>query len=123
MERLPFEKYDKVIVAFSGGKDSTACVLDLLQRGVPKEKIELWHHKIDGAANAFMDWPSTPDYCRQFAEEFGLALRFSWRQGGFLTEMLRAGTPTAPVTFETPHGVDTYGGQGRRHTRLTAQNA
>jgi len=32
--------YDKIIVFFSGGKDSTACVLHLLDLGVPKEDIE-----------------------------------------------------------------------------------
>ncbi|MBT4947243.1 MAG: hypothetical protein HON27_13890 [Candidatus Marinimicrobia bacterium] len=52
--------YDKIIVMFSGGKDSTACVLKLFNLGVPKEKIELWHHDIDGKGDQFMDWPVTP---------------------------------------------------------------
>lgn len=34
---LPLEEYEKIIVLFSGGKDSLACVLDLLERGVPRE--------------------------------------------------------------------------------------
>ena len=43
----PFS-YDHIIVAFSGGKDSLALVLLLLLLGVPKERIELWHHEVDG---------------------------------------------------------------------------
>lgn len=46
-ELLPLEEYDKIIVLFSGGKDSLCAVLNLLELGVPKEKIELWHHDID----------------------------------------------------------------------------
>ena len=34
--------YDKYIISFSGGKDSTALLLFLLDNGVPKERIELW---------------------------------------------------------------------------------
>lgn len=45
---LPLEEYDLIIILFSGGKDSTACYYKLLEMGVPKEKIELWHHDIDG---------------------------------------------------------------------------
>lgn len=47
-ELLPLEEYDLVIVLFSGGKDSTAAYFKLLELGVPKNKIELWHHDIDG---------------------------------------------------------------------------
>lgn len=32
--------YDKYIVSFSGGKDSTACFLYLLDNGVPLQKNE-----------------------------------------------------------------------------------
>ena len=37
--------YDKYIVSFSGGKDSTAVFLYLLDCGVHKNKIELWHYR------------------------------------------------------------------------------
>ena len=35
---LPLEDYDLIIVLFSGGKDSLAAYLKLLEWGVPKEK-------------------------------------------------------------------------------------
>jgi hypothetical protein len=35
---LPLEDYDKIIILFSGGKDSTACFFKLLEMGVPIEK-------------------------------------------------------------------------------------
>ena len=43
------ENQVKVIIAFSGGKDSVAMVLyTLFELKIPKERIELWHHDIDG---------------------------------------------------------------------------
>ena len=109
---MNFEDYDYIIVAFSGGKDSTACYLHLLDNGVPPEKIELWHHCIDGKEPAkgvyhknFMDWPITEDYCRKFAKHFGSPLYFSWRKGGFQSEMLREDDYTEDVYFETPEGL------------------
>ena len=41
-ELLPLEEYDLIVVLISGGKDSVACYLKLLELGVPKEKIEFW---------------------------------------------------------------------------------
>lgn len=100
--------YDHVVIAFSGGKDSVACFLDLLDRGVPKDRIELWHHDIDGTVDGsgknFMDWPCTCDYCRVFAEAFNCKLYYSWKVGGFSREMLRENQRTAPTRFETPDG-------------------
>ena len=94
--------YDIYIVAFSGGKDSTASFLHLLDIGIPREKIELWHHDIDGKGEHFMDWEVTPSYCKQFADSFGVPIYFSWREGGFEQEMLRKESATAPVWFEVP---------------------
>lgn len=49
--------YDVIMVGFSGGKDSVACVLNLLKMGVEPSKIELHHHDIDGReSETFMDW-------------------------------------------------------------------
>ncbi len=47
-EEPDLASYDHVIVAFSGGKDSLACLLHLLDLGVPRERIGLWHHDVDG---------------------------------------------------------------------------
>jgi 3'-phosphoadenosine 5'-phosphosulfate sulfotransferase (PAPS reductase)/FAD synthetase len=115
------DDYDTIIVAFSGGKDSTACLLHLLDLGVPKEKLELWHHLIDGepGSEAFMDWPMTEDYCRDFAGAFEIPIYYSWRNGGFEREMLRDEQPTAPVSWEQPDGtVGSAGGGGKKNTRL-----
>ncbi len=91
--------YDAIIVAFSGGKDSEACVLHLLDLGVDRSKIELWHHDVDGrmgGAETYMDWPCTSGYCRSFARDMGLKIKFQWREGGFVREMMRYRQPTAP---------------------------
>lgn len=111
--------YDKYIVAFSGGKDSTACFLHLLEIGVPKERIELWHHDIDGRTGLFMDWESTPAYCMAFAAAFDVPIYFSWKEGGFEREMTRQDSLTAPTYFETPNGLQKAGGErGKLGTRM-----
>lgn len=106
------ESYDTIIVAFSGGKDSAAAFLHLLELGADPDTIELWHHDVDGReGEGLMDWPFIPAYCEAFAEAFGVDLYFSWREGGFEREMLRDGDRTAPVRFEMPGGeVGTAGG-------------
>ncbi|KKN79714.1 hypothetical protein LCGC14_0337360 [marine sediment metagenome] len=112
-------KYDKYIVAFSGGKDSTACFLNLLDQGIDKSKIELWHNDIDGDSGHFFDWPITKDYCRAFAEAFGVKIYFSWKQGGFYRELMRDNQRTAPMFTETPYGnITSRGGtRGKLSTR------
>lgn len=102
---MDYSKYDTIIVTFSGGKDSTACFLHLLEEGVNPSKIELWHHDIDGRGETFMDWEVTPDYCRKFAYAFGVPIYFSWKQGGFEKELNRENDYTAPIYFETPDRV------------------
>jgi len=113
------DSYDVFIVAFSGGKDSLACLLHLLELGVPRSKIELMHHDVDGREGSrLMDWPCTRAYCRAVAQAFGVPVYFSWKVGGFEREMLRDGTPTAPTRFETPDGVREIGGRGDPDVRL-----
>ncbi len=98
--------YDRYLVMFSGGKDSAAAYLDLREQGVPNERIELWHHDIDGReGSTLMDWPCTPAYCQAFAAAFGVRFFRSWRAGGFARELLREAADTAPVCFEQPDGT------------------
>lgn len=110
--------YSTIVVAFSGGKDSLACVLHLLELGVARDRIELWHHDVDGREGSdLMDWPVTRDYCRAVADALGVRLYYSWKVGGFEGEMDRRDRPTAPTRFETPDGVRETGGRGKPGTR------
>jgi 3'-phosphoadenosine 5'-phosphosulfate sulfotransferase (PAPS reductase)/FAD synthetase len=97
--------YDRYLVAFSGGKDSIAIFLNLIEAGVDRSKIELHHHLVDGreGSNLF-DWPITEDYCRQFAKAFGVPIYFSWLENGLEGEMLRQHSPKAATCFETESG-------------------
>lgn len=114
--------YDSYLIAVSGGKDSIACLLHLLDEGIDRSKIELHHHCVDGFGddrNPFMDWPVTEDYCVKLAEAFNLPLYFSAKNGGFLKEMLRDNELTSACTFETPEGIKVSGGKGGKpNTRL-----
>lgn len=103
---LPLREYDAIIVGFSGGKDSLACLLHLLDltRDDPgtRSKIELWHHAVDGrpGSTPVFDWACTEAYCRAVAHALGVPLRFSWREGGILREMQRDQEWTQGVGFE-----------------------
>lgn len=111
--------YDKYIVSFSGGKDSTATFLYLLDNGIPKSKIELWHQCIDGREQTFFDWEITTDYCRKFAKAFGVKIYFQWKEGGFKRELFRENSLTAPNCFEKTDGtIGRVGGvSGKKATR------
>jgi 3'-phosphoadenosine 5'-phosphosulfate sulfotransferase (PAPS reductase)/FAD synthetase len=111
--------YDRFIIFFSGGKDSLALLLHLLESGVPKEKIELHHHAVDGReGSTLMDWPVTESYCEAIAKAFDIPLTFSWKVGGFEQEMLRNGAPTAPASVPSPNGgYMLVGGDGPCNTR------
>jgi 3'-phosphoadenosine 5'-phosphosulfate sulfotransferase (PAPS reductase)/FAD synthetase len=104
-ELLPLEDYDLIIVLFSGGKDSAAAYFRLLERGVPKEKIELWHHDIDGGhPDRRMDWPVTLPYVRAFAGTENVRLRVSWRRHGFFGEFYRVGA-SMPIEYDGDTGT------------------
>lgn len=101
-ELLPLESYDLIAVLLSGGKDSIACYLKLLELGVPKEKLELWHHDIDGGhPYRRMDWRCTQNYVQAFAEAEDVTLRCSWRVNGFFGELYRIGA-SEPIEWQDP---------------------
>lgn len=104
-ELLPLEEYDRILVLFSGGKDSLSAYFYLRELGVPKEKIELWHHDLDGGhPNRVMDWPVTLAYVDAFARAEGVRLRVSRRVNGFWGEVFRIGA-SYPVEYEGDDGT------------------
>lgn len=107
---LPLNLYDKIIVNYSGGKDSLAMLLLLLEMGVPKSQIELWHQHVDGepGSEGLMDWPCTEGYVRATGEALGITVRFQWKDGGFEGEMLRENAMTKGVYFEDGKGRVRY---------------
>lgn len=101
-ELLPLEDYDLIVVLLSGGKDSITCYYKLRELGVPKSKIELWHHDIDGGhPSRRMDWRCTHNYVKAFAEAEGVPLRASWRKDGFFGELYRIGA-SEPIEWMEP---------------------
>jgi 3'-phosphoadenosine 5'-phosphosulfate sulfotransferase (PAPS reductase)/FAD synthetase len=118
---IDLSAYDRYVVAFSGGKDSTACVLHLLEEGVNREDIELWHHDVDGREGGrLMDWPVTPDYCQTIADGLEIELLFSWKVEGFEGEMLRENEHTNPIRYERKETGEIRtlgGGNGSANTR------
>ncbi|MBE5986053.1 MAG: hypothetical protein E7248_22495 [Paenibacillaceae bacterium] len=101
-ELLPLEEYDLVAILLSGGKDSIACYYKLLELGVPKEKMEFWHHDIDGGhPYRRMDWKCTQNYVKALAEAEEVPLRLSWRVNGFFGELYRIGA-SEPIEWAEP---------------------
>jgi len=95
--------YDKIILSTSGGKDSTAFTLFLLDNGAKPEQIEMWHQSIDGrgdTSHSFFDWPSTEGYVKKLADHLGINLSFQWREYGFFGEMFRINETTKDVWVE-----------------------
>lgn len=107
-ELEPLENYDLFVVLFSGGKDSAACYYKLLELGVPKDRIELWHHNIDGGhPTRRMDWKCTENYVRAFAAAEGVPLRISYRKNGFFGELYRIGA-SERICWEDPDSGETF---------------
>lgn len=99
---LPLTAYDRVLMQWSGGKDSLACILHLLDSGVDPQRIELWHQRIDGAKDddPWMDWPCTDRYVELVGQHLGLPVLFQYREGGFRRELFRENAKPAAVVFE-----------------------
>lgn len=115
---LPLNEYDLIVVAFSGGKDSLACLLRIIAEcdrlGIPREKIEAWHQSVDGASDAekIWDWPVTDAYCAAVCRSLCVTYRRQWREGGLSGELLKKDDRTKAIAFELPDGtVGTAGGK------------
>lgn len=98
----------KILVCFSGGKDSIAMVLDLLNQGIEKSRIILHHHEVDGAGENLFDWIVTTEYCLAFAKAFGLEILFSYREGGILREIYRQNEGLQDVLYQRQQGGEYY---------------
>src|SRR5690554_3708573 len=103
---VDIQNYDVIILCMSGGKDSIACLLHLLDLGVDRSCLELWHHDVDGReGSTLMDWPFMVDYNRKLAAAFDLPIYFSWLNGGFEGEMLKENAYSRSHHIETPNGL------------------
>ena len=99
----------KIIVAFSGGKDSVAMVLHMIyELNIPKEKLQLWHHEVDGRGNDLFDWKCTTSYCKAFAKALDLPILFSYRDGGIERYIFRTNEPKPYVYFQKKEGGEFF---------------
>ena len=98
--------YDKILVQFSGGKDSLASTL-LALIALPesaRSKVELWHQDVDGKeGSTLFDWECTHAYCEAVAAHLGVPIYFQWRIGGLEGVCDRdTGDKSEAVRFEVP---------------------
>ena len=121
---LDFQEYDKVVLAYSTGKDSLATILYLLSLGIEKEKIELFHQLVDGRYDEvpiMMDWPSTEGHIRKVVEHLGLKLQWQWRKYGFYGELYRQNSLTNDVYYQNDEELLIYSlptTRGKHSTRM-----
>jgi hypothetical protein len=113
------DSYDAILICFSGGKDSIAAFVKVLESGVDMRKVELHHQLVDGTTSRLMDWACSRSYVDKFGQAFGMPVIHSWREGGIEREMNRTNQRTAPVSFYGRDGqLRTVGGdRGKESTR------
>lgn len=117
---IDINSYQNIVLCMSGGKDSIASLLHLLDLGVDRKKIELWHHDVDGREGSnLMDWPFMADYNMKLAAHFGIPIYFSWLEGGFEGEMLKENSLSRPHKVETPDGLVTLSRDSKRSKPAT----
>lgn len=105
---IDLDDYDKIIIAHSGGKDGFVSMLHMLDLGVDRSKLELWHHLVDGNEGSdLMDWIFMDDYMKQIAKAYELPLYRSWLEGGFESELIKENSYSKPHKVETPDGLIT----------------
>ena len=91
--------------------DSTAC-FHLLECGVDPEKIELWHHLIDGASVRTFQLAQTEEYCGNLQKRTRCLCTSLER--GWLVEM---STNTQERVLAKPDGTELFWEQGSKNTR------
>lgn len=119
---LPLSEYDHIIISESGGKDSMACLFNMLDEGVPPEKLELWHQSVDGGGEnhvEFMDWPVTESYMEAVGKHFGIHTCYQWRAGGIHNELMRKESLTGDIYYlENEKLIHLPTQNGKLNTRL-----
>lgn len=79
-DREVLAHFDRLVVSYSGGKDSTACLLWALETGLPTRV--LW-------VDTGNELPETPDYLRYIEETLGVTVETITRQGHSFDEIVR----------------------------------
>ena len=124
---IDFASYDYIITAFSGGKDSVACVLSLLDAGAPRERMELWHHEVDGREVLVIETNTETSTIEFDLGEFfvGLMMAFGDPEDPELEEMLeqiRFLFVIDDATSESVTWFDSEAGFTRRHNMVAGTN-
>ena len=126
---IDIHSYDKIIIAHSGGKDGFVSMLHVLDLGVDRSKLELWHQLVDGNEGSdLMDWPFMDDYLKKIAQAYKLPLYRSWLMHGIEGEMLKEDSYSHPHKVETPDGIltllrDTHRSKPGTRRRFPQQSA